>query len=133
MTQSNLLLFSPIIPVIWGYKASEVAIATKAEMAAVIMELQHNWTRRWEAIDTLRYIFSCADLSMELKEHGVRFLLSIMDGIDSHSFNDHVDYLIYMPTFYTSLQVADCHLLRSIFPDFSYSYYIMIHLPLSGY
>lgn len=70
---------------------------------------------------------------MELKEHGVRFLLSIMDGIDSHSFNDHVDYLIYMPTFYTSLQVADCHLLRSIFPDFSYSYYIMIHLPLSGY
>ncbi|PIN13485.1 hypothetical protein CDL12_13902 [Handroanthus impetiginosus] len=92
--------------VIWGYKASEVAAAAKADLTAVIMELQGNWTRRWEAIGTLKYIFSCANLSWELKQHGIRFLLCIMDGIVSHLYDDNVDYSMHIPTMYTSLQEA---------------------------
>ncbi|KAL6528183.1 hypothetical protein OROHE_015133 [Orobanche hederae] len=92
------------LAVIWGYKASEVGIAAEADLNAVIMDLQGNWTRRWEAIGMLRYIFSCAGLSWELKQHGIRFLLCVMDGVVLSSDNEHVDYSMHMPTLYTSLQ-----------------------------
>ncbi|KAK6161589.1 hypothetical protein DH2020_004970 [Rehmannia glutinosa] len=95
------------LAVIWGYMASEVAIAAKADLTAVIMELQGNWTKRWEAIGMLSCIFSCAILSWELKQHGIRFLLCIMDGIISRSDNDHLDYSMHMPTLYTSLQAIE--------------------------
>ncbi|KAL0337228.1 UNVERIFIED_CONTAM: Aberrant root formation protein 4 [Sesamum calycinum] len=91
--------------IIWGYKASEVATAAKADLPVVIMELQGDWARRCEAIGMLKYIFSCANLPWELKQHGIRFLLRVMDGIVSYSYDDHVDYSMYMPTLYTSLQV----------------------------
>ncbi|GFP90338.1 aberrant root formation protein 4 [Phtheirospermum japonicum] len=92
------------LAVIWGYKASEVAVAAKADLPAVIMELQSNLTKRWESIGMLRYIFSCPNLSWDLKEHGMRFLLCIMDGIVSHSDDEHVDYSMHLSTLYTSLQ-----------------------------
>lgn len=92
-------------------------MAAKADLTTVVMELQGNWTRRWEAVGMLKYLFSCANLSWELKQHGIRFLLCVMDGIVSHSDNDCVDYSIHMPTMYTSLQVG-CHLLSS-FSQFS--------------
>ncbi|KAI3470264.1 hypothetical protein Pfo_026927 [Paulownia fortunei] len=95
------------LAVIWGYEASEVAVAAKADLTSVIVELQGNWTRRWKAIGMLRYIFSCANLSWELKQYGIRFLLFIMDGIVSHSYNDDVDYSMHMPTLYTGLQAIE--------------------------
>ncbi|XP_011085082.1 aberrant root formation protein 4 isoform X2 [Sesamum indicum] len=95
------------LAVIWGYKASEVGTAAKADLPVVIMELQGNWARRCEAIGMLKYIFSCANLPWELKQHGIRFLLRVLDGIVSHSHDDHVDYSVYMPTFYTSLQAVE--------------------------
>ncbi|KAL0315822.1 UNVERIFIED_CONTAM: Aberrant root formation protein 4 [Sesamum radiatum] len=95
------------LAVIWGYKASEVATAAKADLPVVIMELQGDWARRCEAIGMLKYIFSCANLPWELKQHGIRFLLRVMDGIVSYSYDDHVDYSMYMPTLYTSLQAVE--------------------------
>ncbi|KAL0345045.1 UNVERIFIED_CONTAM: Aberrant root formation protein 4 [Sesamum radiatum] len=95
------------LAVIWGYKACEVATAAKADLPFVIMELQGNWARRCEAIGMLKYIFSCANLPWELKQQGIRFLLRIMDGIVSHSYDDPVDYSMYMPTLYTSLQAVE--------------------------
>ncbi|KAK4391855.1 Aberrant root formation protein 4 [Sesamum angolense] len=95
------------LAVIWGYTASEVATAAKADLPVVIMELQGNWARRCEAIGMLKYIFSCANLPWELKQHGIRFLLRVMDGIVSYSYDDHVDYSMYMPTLYTSLQAVE--------------------------
>ncbi|KAL0426806.1 UNVERIFIED_CONTAM: Aberrant root formation protein 4 [Sesamum latifolium] len=95
------------LAVIWGFKASEVATAAKADLPVVIMELQGNWARRCEAIGMLKYIFLCANLPWELKQQGIRFLLRVMDGIVSHSYDDPVDYSMYMPTWYTSLQAVE--------------------------
>ncbi|KAL3635097.1 hypothetical protein CASFOL_022151 [Castilleja foliolosa] len=92
------------LAVIWGYKANEVGLAAKADLPAVFTELQSNLTRRWESIGMLRYIFSCANLSWDLKEHAIRFLLCIMDGIVSHSDDEHVDYSMHLSTLYSSLQ-----------------------------
>ncbi|GER27925.1 aberrant lateral root formation 4 [Striga asiatica] len=39
------------LAVMWGYKASKVAAAARADLAAVTVELQSNWRRRWEAIE----------------------------------------------------------------------------------
>ncbi|KAL9162705.1 hypothetical protein ABFS82_07G110400 [Erythranthe guttata] len=95
------------VAVIWGYKATEVAIAAKADLTTVIVELQGNCTRRWEALAMLKHIFSDTNLSFELKEHGIKFLLCIMDGITSHSYTDHVDYSVYFATLYTGLQAIE--------------------------
>ncbi|KAL3835128.1 hypothetical protein ACJIZ3_009864 [Penstemon smallii] len=93
--------------VIWGYQTSEDAMAAKADMSTVIMELQNNWTSRWEAIGMLKHIFSCPNLSWELKKHAIGFLLCIMDGIVSPSYDNHLDYSVHMATFYTSLQAIE--------------------------
>ncbi|KAG8369339.1 hypothetical protein BUALT_Bualt14G0001100 [Buddleja alternifolia] len=108
----GMLCFSRVklgaaIGVIWGYKTSEVAEAAKADLTVVIKKLQGNWTRRWEAIGMLKYIFSCANLPWELKKHAIRFLLCIMDGIVSHSYNDHGDLSMHVSTLYTSLQAIE--------------------------
>ncbi|KAL7145726.1 hypothetical protein ABFS83_07G106300 [Erythranthe nasuta] len=95
------------VAVIWGYKATEVAIAAKADLTTVIVELQGNCTRRWEALAMLKHIFSDTNLSFELKEHGIKFLLCIMDGITSHSYSDRVDYSVYFATLYTGLQAIE--------------------------
>ncbi|CAA0839324.1 aberrant lateral root formation 4 [Striga hermonthica] len=92
------------VAVMWGYKASKVAAAARADLAAVTVELQSNWRRRWEAIGMLRYIFLCANLSWELKQDSMTFLLSIMDGIVSNSEDEDVDFSMHIPTFCTSLQ-----------------------------
>ncbi|KAL7106475.1 hypothetical protein ACP275_07G116000 [Erythranthe tilingii] len=95
------------VAVIWGYKAMEVAIAAKADLTTVIVELQGNCTRRWEALAMLKHIFVDTNLSFELKEHGIKFLLCIMDGITSHSYTDRVDYSEYFATLYTGLQAIE--------------------------
>ncbi|KAL2529855.1 aberrant lateral root formation 4 [Forsythia ovata] len=95
------------LAVIWAYKSNEVAIAAKADLAAIKSELQGNWFRRWEAIGMLKHIFSCVNLPWELKKYAIKFLLCIMDGIMSHSYDDHVDYSAYMPTLYTGLQAIE--------------------------
>ncbi|KAL8482662.1 hypothetical protein ACS0TY_025630 [Phlomoides rotata] len=94
------------LAVIWGYKASEVAVVAKADLTTVLTELQGNWTRRWEAVGMLKCLF-LSNLSWELKQDGIRFLLCIMDGIVSHSDDHFVDYSIHMPTMYTSLQAIE--------------------------
>ncbi|KAL6532001.1 hypothetical protein OROGR_013971 [Orobanche gracilis] len=43
------IMLGAALAVIWGYKASEVDIAAGADLNAVIMDLQGNWTRSWEA------------------------------------------------------------------------------------
>ncbi|KAL8479142.1 hypothetical protein ACS0TY_026118 [Phlomoides rotata] len=94
------------LAVIWGYKASEVAVVAKADLTTVLTELQGNWTRRWEAVGMLKCLF-LSNLSWELKQDGIRFLLCIMDGIVSHSDDHFVDYSIHMPTMFTSLQAIE--------------------------
>lgn len=106
---------------IWGYKASEVAVVAKADLTTVLAELQGNWTRRWEAVGMLKYLF-LSNLPWELKQDSIRFLLCIMDGIVSHSDDHLVDHSIHVSTMYTSLQVG-WHLLISFFPQFSNPYY----------
>lgn len=102
----NIDLNAMIDPVIWGFRASEVALAAKADLSTVLKELQGNWAIRWKAVGLLKYLFSCVTLPWELKQDGIRFLLCILDGIVSCSGNDYVDYSIYMPTMYSSLQVV---------------------------
>ncbi|KAH6832192.1 hypothetical protein C2S53_005541 [Perilla frutescens var. hirtella] len=103
------------LSVIWGFRASEAALAAKADLPAVLMELQGNWTRRWEAVGMLKYLFSGANLPWELKQDGIRFLLCIMDGNVSRSDNDCVDSSIHMPTMYTGLQAIEMMIMYS--PD----------------
>lgn len=95
-----------IDPVIWGFGASEVAVAAKSDLSSVLLEIQGNWTRRWEAIGMLKYLFSCTNLPWGLKWDGISFLVWIMDGIVSHTDNDSHDYCSHMPTMYTSLKVG---------------------------
>lgn len=95
--------------VIWGYKDNDVARTAKADMHAVIVELQGNWTRRWEAIGMLKYLFSCTNVPWELKQHGISFLLCLMDSSVERSYDDCDDYSIYIPTLYASLQVLYFH------------------------
>lgn len=109
---------------IWGYKASEIATVGKSDLTAVLTELQGNWTRRWEALGMLKYLF-LSNLPWDLKQDGIRFLLCIMDGIVSHPDDHIVDYSMHMSTMYTSLQVGS-HLLISSFPHFSNPYYSII-------
>lgn len=102
----NIDLIALTDPVIWGFGASEIAVAAKADMTSVLMELKGNWTRRWEAVGMLKYIFSYANLPWALKRDGISFLACIMDGIASDTENDLVDYSSHMPTMYTSLKVG---------------------------
>lgn len=110
----NIDLTAMIDTVIWGFRASEVTLAAKADLSAVLKELQGNWAIRWEAVGMLKYLFSCVTLPWELKQDGIRFLLCILDGSVSCSGNDYVDHSISMPTMYTSLQVVS-HSLSSSF------------------
>lgn len=100
---------------IWGYKVSEVAMVAKADVTAIIMELQVNWTKRWEALGMLKFLFSYTNLPWELKNQGISFLISVMDGIVTHSYNDNVDYTVYAPSMYASLQVVGCLFLSYYF------------------
>ncbi|CAI9777095.1 unnamed protein product [Fraxinus pennsylvanica] len=95
------------LAVTWAYKSNEVALAANADLAAVKSELQGNWSRRWESIGMLKHIFSCVNLPWELKKHAINFLICIMDGILSHSYDDHVDYSAYMLTLYSGLQAIE--------------------------
>ncbi|XP_073291818.1 aberrant root formation protein 4-like isoform X2 [Primulina huaijiensis] len=92
------------VAVIWGYMNSEVAIAAKADLTAVTLELQGNRASRWQALAMLKNVFSCANLPSALKRHAIGFVLCVMDGSASHSCDDHLDYTAYMPSLYTSLQ-----------------------------
>ncbi|XP_057781217.1 aberrant root formation protein 4 [Salvia miltiorrhiza] len=96
-----------VLAVIWGFGASEIAVAAKADMTSVLMELKGNWTRRWEAVGMLKYLFSYANLPWALKWDGISFLACIMDGIVSNKDNDFVDYSSHMPTMYASLKVVE--------------------------
>lgn len=95
-------------PVIWGFRANEIAVAAKADLTSVFMELKGNWTRRWEAVGMLKYLFTYANLPWALKWDGISFLASMIDGIVSDTYNDSVDYSSHMPTMYTSLKVGWC-------------------------
>ncbi|KAL0333715.1 UNVERIFIED_CONTAM: Aberrant root formation protein 4 [Sesamum angustifolium] len=77
-------------------KLGAALAAAKANLPVVIMELQSNWARRCEAIGMLKYILSCANLPWELKQHGIRFLLRVMDGIVSYSYDDHAVEMVIM-------------------------------------
>lgn len=93
-------------PVIWGFGDGEIALAAKADMTSVLMELKGNWTRRWEAVGMLKYLFSYANMPWGLKGDGISFIACIMDGIISNTNNEFVDYSLHMPTMFTSLQVG---------------------------
>ncbi|XP_051142266.1 aberrant root formation protein 4 [Andrographis paniculata] len=93
-----------VLSVIWGYKNSEVAEAAKADVNAVVMEIQGNWTRRWDVLDMLNHLFSCVNLPWEFKRHGTEFLLHLMDGIEKQSYDESADYSLYTPTMFSSLQ-----------------------------
>lgn len=85
-------------------------MAAKADLTSVLMELQGNWTRRWEAIGLLKYLFSCANLPWKLKRDGISFLVWIMDGIVSHTDtdSDSPNDSSNMSTMYTNLKVGYC-------------------------
>ncbi|KZV19588.1 aberrant root formation protein 4-like [Dorcoceras hygrometricum] len=95
------------LAVIWGYKNSEVAMSAKADLTAVKQKLQDHWNSRFEAIGMLKFIFSYADLPLELKSHAIEFLLCIMDGSSPHSCDDPLDYTTYVPAFYVNLQAIE--------------------------
>ncbi|XP_075513545.1 aberrant root formation protein 4-like [Primulina tabacum] len=95
------------VAVIWGYMNSEVAIAAKADLTAVTLELQGNRASRWEALAMLKNVFSCPNLPNALKRHAIGFVLCVMDGSASHSRDSHLDYTAYMPSLYTSLQAIE--------------------------
>ncbi|XP_073129194.1 aberrant root formation protein 4, partial [Henckelia pumila] len=103
------------LAVIWGYKNSEVAMAAKADLTAVEQKLQGHWTSRWEAIGMLKFIFSNAELPLELTRHAIEFLLCIMDGSAQHSYDDHLNYATYMPAFYANLQAIEMLIMNA--PD----------------
>ncbi|XP_047963578.1 aberrant root formation protein 4 [Salvia hispanica] len=94
------------LAVIWGFGDGEIAFAAKADMTSVLMELKGNWTRRWEAVGMLKYLFSYANMPWGLKWDGISFIACIMDGVMSNTNNEFVDYSLHMPTMYTSLQVV---------------------------
>ncbi|XP_042036973.1 aberrant root formation protein 4-like [Salvia splendens] len=94
------------LAVIWGFGDGEIALAAKADMTSVLMELKGNWTRRWEAVGMLKYLFSYANMPWGLKRDGISFIACIMDGITTNTNNEFVDYSLHMPTMYTSLQVV---------------------------
>ncbi|XP_073291817.1 aberrant root formation protein 4-like isoform X1 [Primulina huaijiensis] len=56
------------VAVIWGYMNSEVAIAAKADLTAVTLELQGNRASRWQALAMLKNVFSCANLPSALAD-----------------------------------------------------------------
>ncbi|XP_073270100.1 aberrant root formation protein 4 isoform X2 [Primulina huaijiensis] len=103
------------LAVIWGYKNSEVAMSAKADLTAVKQNLQDHWNSRFEVIGMLKFIFTYADLPLELKTHAIEFLLFIMDGIAPHSYDDHLDYTTYMPAFYVNLQAIEMVIMNA--PD----------------
>ncbi|XP_075520300.1 aberrant root formation protein 4 isoform X2 [Primulina tabacum] len=103
------------LAVIWGYKNSEVAMSAKADLTAVKQKLQDHWNSRFEAIGMLKFIFTYADLPLELKTHAIEFLLCIMDGIAPHSYDDHLDYTTYMAAFYVNLQAIEMVIMNA--PD----------------
>ncbi|KAL1533174.1 aberrant root formation protein 4 [Salvia divinorum] len=94
------------LALIWGFGATEIAFAAKADMTSVLMELKGNWTRRWEAVGMLKYLLSYANIPWELKWDGISFIACIMDGIVSNTDNEFVDYSLHIPTMYTSLQAV---------------------------
>ncbi|KAM3270188.1 aberrant root formation protein 4 isoform X1 [Capsicum chacoense] len=109
----SMAYFSHVKPggslaVIWGYKSNETSVAANADFEAVKNELQKNQTKRWQAIGMLKHVFSSVDLSWELKEHALDFLLCIMDGcVHQEIQSDNIDHSTYMPILYTTLQAIE--------------------------
>lgn len=82
-----------------------------ADFEAVKNELQKNQTKRWQAIGMLKHVFSCVDISWELKADALDFLLCIMDGcVHQEIQNDTMGHSTYMPSLYMSLQVKCCNI-----------------------
>lgn len=96
------------LAVIWGYKSNEASVTADADFEAVKNELQKNQTKRWQAIGMLKHVFSCVDISWELKADALDFLLCIMDGcVHQEIQNDTMGHSTYMPSLYMSLQAIE--------------------------
>ncbi|KAK9279233.1 hypothetical protein L1049_012911 [Liquidambar formosana] len=95
------------LAVIWGHISNEVVQAAEEDLSIVKDELRSNQAKRWQAVGMLKHIFSCVNLSWELKKYAIDFLLCITDGNISQKCNDEpMDCSSYIPNLFTALQAV---------------------------
>ncbi|CAM8966481.1 unnamed protein product [Rhodiola kirilowii] len=109
MSCFSLVKHGACLSVIWGHMSNVVSESAKEDLSALKNTLRNNQEKRWQAIGMMKYLFTCNDLSWELKKQGIDFLLGITedDGASNKFICEPVEYSHYVTSIFSSLQAVE--------------------------
>ncbi|XP_078438663.1 aberrant root formation protein isoform X2 [Wolffia australiana] len=92
------------LAVVWGFAYEDVSKAAGEDIASLFDELRANPAKRWEAVGTLKLIFSSTNYSWKIKADTVEFLLNIMNAVKDADRDNDAANLFLMPSLFASLE-----------------------------
>jgi glomulin len=91
--------------VLWTYMYDDLSKYAEEELELALSEVQENHTKKWEAINMLRYVLSSFRYPWIIKSHCINLLLILAVENRIGEINDDVDFTSHSPRIFATLKV----------------------------
>ncbi|TVU42392.1 hypothetical protein EJB05_08794 [Eragrostis curvula] len=95
------------LSVVWTYMYDDMSNYAGEELELALKEIQENQMKKWEAINTLRYVLSSVRYPWVVKSHCIDLLLTLTVQNHIEEINDDVDFTSYAPRTFATLKAIE--------------------------